>query len=853
MNSLFNSELTLKFQDKELEKKYNTMRHTSILKYNIIYSSIGLIYSIYISIMYKYFFQIQQAELKQINMGLNYTVLTLQFIILLLGIFIRNPRFQQIIALTNFYILMFMNQQMNRYLISNYKVDVRMYSLSVTLQYLYRFTWYFSNCLDFLEGFLLTIVMSVSYYLFYGFQTPLVEHNTFSATIFMYVIGALVMYFYIKEKRKSYYYHTELEKRVNWYGDIFDNMNSGLISFANLSLKYINTTMFNFILSNKNTLNIAKLTPGYSDKEKERLYDNTVDQNYLILREFFTGLKHEGGLNYETAGFDTDVVYNILAYLEKNKNDSNFKYLGTKHLDIISNNSSSFNIDGNTNSFIYLEVQGRCFVTNNGEKNFEFIFNDVSRIKIIEETNAEFKFKSLLLSKVAHEFKNPLLCIVELVDSIMEIVEVETIVSNSSSNSFEVNKLSKEDLIKEILTKIKSMSDYLIILVKDMDHFSQKYSSNNEDRNHLDYSLVQLDSITTFCQDITKTLLHKYDKANSVVLYTIVDSNIPEYIYIDEIKLKQVLVNLLSNAVKYTIRGCINFEVQNTEGHLKFTITDTGKGIPESVRSTLFTPFNKQSFKNNGISAGLGLSIVKDLITQIGSKIEYESEIGRGTSFHFKIPNKRISSTNIVASCGVTPFRRPRSKPDSYQSQSNNSSSTIVKEFQPVINQNVKNSYFYININKIDEVISYNPNSTANVMNNVGSKSALNILLVDDEELTRKATKRVLSNLFALKSYKLNIYEATDGIECLFNYYKYIKEGVKLSFIVSDESMDYMGGIECAGIIKKIEDQCNVTHVPFFILSAYDYLRECNGVDKVFMKPLNRLDIDRMIELIKLG
>jgi signal transduction histidine kinase len=824
------------------------MRHTSILKYNIIYSSIGLIYSIYISIMYKYFFQIQQIEFKQINIGLCYTVSTLQFIILLLGIFIRNPRFQQIIAFTNFYILMFMNQQMNRYLISNYKVDVRMYSLGVIMQYLYRLTWYFSNCLDFLEGFLLTVAISVSYYLFYGYQTPLAEHHTLSATIFMYVIGTLVMYFYIKEKRRSYYYHAELEKRVNWYGDIFDNMNSGLISLANLGLKYINTTMFNFILSNKNTLNIAKLTHGFSDKDKESVFSNTADQNYLILREFFTGLKHKGGLNYETAGYDNDVVYNLLDYLERNKFDSNFKYLGTKHLDIMSNTSSSFNMNGNSNSFIYLEVHGRCFSTNNGEKNFEFIFNDVSRIKVIEETNAEFKIKSLLLSKVAHEFKNPLLCIIELVDSLLEVVEIETLESNSVSNSIEANKLTKEDLIKEILTKIKSMSDYLIILVKDMDYFSQKYSANNEVRNHLDYSLAQLDSIITFCQDITKTLLQKYNKASSVVLNTIVDSNIPEYIYIDEIKLKQILINLLSNAVKYTIRGCINFEIQNIEGHLKFIITDTGNGIPESVRPTLFTPFNKQSFKDNGISAGLGLSIVKGLITQIGSKIEYESEIGRGTSFYFKIPNKRISSKNIMASSGVTPVKKSRSRPAS--SRSHNSSSTIVKEFQPVINQNVKNSYFYINVNKIDEVNSYNPNSAANVISNVESKSTLNILLVDDEELTRKATKRVLSNLFALKNYKLNIYEATDGIECLFNYYKYIKEGVKLSFIVSDESMDYMGGIECAGIIKKIEDQCNVAHVPFFILSAYDYLKESNSVDKVFVKPLNRLDIDRMIELI---
>jgi signal transduction histidine kinase/CheY-like chemotaxis protein len=740
-----------------------------------------------------------------------------------------------------------MNYQFRVYLTDEQKVDNKIYALVFTLQFIYKFSWYFTDCLDFLDGFILNIIHSASAYLFFGFQAPLSQHYIFSVLTVMYMLGAMVMYFYVKEKRRSYYYHSGLEKRVNWYSDIFNNMNSGLFSLANMSLKYINSTMFNFLIMNGNTLNIAKLNPKFNEKEKESLFSNTIDQNYLILRELFTNLKHEDGLAFETALLDNDLVYNVLAYLEKNLNNSSFKFLGTKHLDSTSNNNS-LNIDGNNNSYIYIEVYGRCFVTHNGEKNFEFIFNDVSRVKIIEETNTEFRFKSLLLSKVAHEFKNPLLCIVELVDTVMEAIEVDTIISDQMIDN-NLEKISKEDFIKETLTKIKSMSDYLIILVKDMDHFSQKYSSNNENKNRLDNSLVQLDSIITFCQDITKTLLHKYNKASSVVLNTIVDSNIPEYIYIDEIKLKQVLVNLLSNAVKYTIRGSINFEVQNTEGHLKFTIKDTGKGIPESVRPTLFTPFNKQSFKNNGISAGLGLSIVKDLITQIGSKIEYESEVGQGTSFYFKIPNRRVSSTNIFGSSKNSPIRKPRSKPASCQS--NNSSSTVVREFQPVINQNVKNSYFYINVNKIDEVC-ISPISNKNVNNIESTLIGINILLVDDEELTRKATKRVLSNLFALKNYKLNFYEASDGIECLFNYYKCIKEGVKLSFIVSDESMDYMSGVECANMIKSLESKKNEAHVPFFILSAYDNLRESNGIDKVFVKPLNRLDIDRMLELINL-
>jgi hypothetical protein len=103
------------------------------------------------------------------------------------------------------------------------------------------------------------------------------------------------------------------------------------------------------------------------------------------------------------------------------------------------------------------------------------------------------------LSKVAHEFKNPLICIGELVDQVCELI-------NGS--------------VGQILKRIKSMSNYLIILVKDMDFFSRK-SSSLEPVILLDR--INLVETITLCKDIVGGLLKKVHKESAVNFEVIQD------------------------------------------------------------------------------------------------------------------------------------------------------------------------------------------------------------------------------------------------------------------------------------------------------------------------------------------
>ncbi len=119
-------------------------------------------------------------------------------------------------------------------------------------------------------------------------------------------------------------------------------------------------------------------------------------------------------------------------------------------------------------------------------------------------------------------------------------------------------------------------------------------------------------------------------------------------IFADPKRLKQVLVNLLNNAVKFTPEhGTVKLEVRQDDaaGQMWFSVTDNGIGIaPESLEK-IFQPFEQldSSLSRQYQGTGLGLSLVKKLVELHGGKIEVESELGRGSRFHFNIPIQKMA------------------------------------------------------------------------------------------------------------------------------------------------------------------------------------------------------------------
>lgn len=119
-----------------------------------------------------------------------------------------------------------------------------------------------------------------------------------------------------------------------------------------------------------------------------------------------------------------------------------------------------------------------------------------------------------------------------------------------------------------------------------------------------------------------------------------VHPDVPERVEGDPIRLRQILLNLLSNAVKFTDRGCIVLQVRKEGQELKFSVTDTGPGIPEDKFELLFRAFEQLDGSNTRkhSGTGLGLSIAASLVRLMDGEIGVESKIGEGSTFWFRLP-----------------------------------------------------------------------------------------------------------------------------------------------------------------------------------------------------------------------
>lgn len=120
---------------------------------------------------------------------------------------------------------------------------------------------------------------------------------------------------------------------------------------------------------------------------------------------------------------------------------------------------------------------------------------------------------------------------------------------------------------------------------------------------------------------------------------------LPEWVWLDGPKLRQVLFNLLGNAIKFTAKGSMTLEVRIEDARLCFSVTDTGIGIRPEAMAHLFTPYATEATHASARGTGLGLSISRDLVQLMNGReseddlaIEVISTPGQGSRFSFSVP-----------------------------------------------------------------------------------------------------------------------------------------------------------------------------------------------------------------------
>ncbi len=247
-----------------------------------------------------------------------------------------------------------------------------------------------------------------------------------------------------------------------------------------------------------------------------------------------------------------------------------------------------------------------------------------------EKAEIASNLKTQFVSTISHELRTPLYGVVGITDILID--EHKELAQNQHLNA------------------LKFSAKYLLSLVNDLLQMN-KIEENKVELEKVPFHLqYELNEIVESLQFIAIR--------NSNKLHYEIDTQIPKMLVGDKLRLSQIFINLVSNALKFTKNGTVFVKatlLEKTEEtcKIKFYVIDTGAGISKENQHKIFDKFVQLDRKSGDYQGtGLGLSIVKKLLELFNSKIELESELNQGTTFHFDISfeidkNFQNNPTNI--------------------------------------------------------------------------------------------------------------------------------------------------------------------------------------------------------------
>lgn len=235
------------------------------------------------------------------------------------------------------------------------------------------------------------------------------------------------------------------------------------------------------------------------------------------------------------------------------------------------------------------------------------------------------KAKSTFLANMSHDIRTPINAVLGMDEMIL--------------------RESSEEAILSYATDIQMAGKTLLSLINDILDFSKV------EEGKMEIIPVQYD-LSSVVGDLVNMVRERAVK-KGLDLKIEVDENIPSMLYGDEVRIKQCILNLLTNAVKYTKEGevtlFVDYEPKDSDILLKVKVVDTGIGIKEEDMQALFSPFDRIEEKRNRHieGTGLGMSIVKTLLSLMDSELTVSSEYGKGSTFSFEIMQGVIDSQPV--------------------------------------------------------------------------------------------------------------------------------------------------------------------------------------------------------------
>ncbi len=385
-----------------------------------------------------------------------------------------------------------------------------------------------------------------------------------------------------------------------------------------------------------------------------------------------------------------------------------------------------------------------------------------------EEAELANEQKTRFLSHMSHEIRTPLNAVLGMNELIM--------------------RETGEESIRKYSHNIQNAGKTLLGLINDVLDFS-KIDTGKMEIVEAEYSLSSL------INDVVCMVRDRLQK-KGLELRTDIDSDIPDKLMGDDIRVKQVMINLLTNAAKYTEEGWVQIRMQHEcvdQEHIRLVIeiADSGIGIKEEELPKLFRDFERlDQLKNRSIEGtGLGLNITSGLVKMMGGKIQVESEYGNGSTFRIVLPQKVISDVPIG-------------------------------DYNSRVRQ-----------------IETKPEEERELLSFVGKKA----LVVDDNDMNLEVIASILEMM------ELNVKRATNGPDAL----KMLGEEC-FDIVITDDMMPEMTGTELMIMVKGNHDLPNCA-TPMIVLTANavsgvaeEYIKR--GFQDYLTKPI---DIEQLQSVLK--
>lgn len=270
----------------------------------------------------------------------------------------------------------------------------------------------------------------------------------------------------------------------------------------------------------------------------------------------------------------------------------------------------------------------RAFFLDDSKQDVVFVKRDVTAeynkaesrhralAKALHAANEANRAKSEFISRMSHDIRTPLNAIINLSGSHMQD-EADAVMKT------------------QYITDIHEAGEYLLGIINDV-----------LDMSRIDNGKLVL-SPSPYHRDellaVIQSIIGEQCKVKGQVFVCDFDSNLPECIMVDHVRLNQILVNLLSNAIKFTPRGgtvtFIGKMLSCSDGYVtfRFSVCDTGIGMSKEFQAHAFESFTQEQRDGNTQGTGLGLAIVKTLVRLMNGKIELHSEIDKGTRFDVQL------------------------------------------------------------------------------------------------------------------------------------------------------------------------------------------------------------------------